>query len=149
MPTTTNPVVTSEQGEVSHAKGNGFKINGREDWCNWSKFTPADAVFLPGVGDTVEVGFDKAGYVRACEVLSKAKPVERVNKATGEVTRSLPNAETYRIPNKLSCFNAALGYWTLYMAHDGAGLKEPLDVKDITNVADEIYAWATFVDDLP
>jgi hypothetical protein len=60
-------------GVVTCANPNGFKVEGRDGWLNFSKY--ADTPLTPPeVGQRVQVGLDKGGFVR--QVVMSSEPIE-------------------------------------------------------------------------
>jgi len=60
---------------VTRTNGNGFQVEDG-DWLNWSKFAHPGEVRMPGVGASVRVELDKAGYIRQLQFLGESTWVD-------------------------------------------------------------------------
>lgn len=57
-------------GRVTSVNPKGIKIDGQDEWLNFSKFAPE--LVPPMKGQTVSVTLDRAGFIRACDVIGDA-----------------------------------------------------------------------------
>jgi len=60
-------------GRVASVNPKGLRLEGHDDWLNFSKF--AVGIVAPERGDTVSVTVDKAGFVRSVTLLDGPLPV--------------------------------------------------------------------------
>jgi hypothetical protein len=107
-------VTATLEGVVSKTNGNGFKVEGREGWLNFSKFaSPVPA--MPSEGAHVLVGLDKGGYVREVETLGSTAAVFCI----GETPTGAPIDKDRRI-TRMACLNTATAILTTQGAVDAA-----------------------------
>jgi hypothetical protein len=77
---TTQTITDTVSGVVSRVAGHGFQLAGRDSWLNLSKYAKP-APLLPRGGMHVEVGLDRAGYVRAVHLLAAPQEDSPANAA--------------------------------------------------------------------
>jgi hypothetical protein len=87
---------TELTGRVVKANERGFKIAGRTEWLNLSKFSSAA---VPEVGQVMRIGLDRSNYVREVAPASETD-------APASTPASVP--VTHGSPDRLSARTAAL-----------------------------------------
>jgi hypothetical protein len=69
----TDSLSSTFTGQVRSANEKGIKLEGHDEWLNFSKF--AVGIVAPERGQTVMVVTDKAGFVRAVQPVDGAAPI--------------------------------------------------------------------------
>ncbi|MDE2106719.1 MAG: hypothetical protein KGL39_56410 [Patescibacteria group bacterium] len=83
---------TREIVTVTRVNGHGFQDTAGT-WLNISKFSKAEDVVMPAVGQTVAVLLDKAGFIRKIEEAPASELVE-LSEPTPAAPHALPDKDT-------------------------------------------------------
>lgn len=121
--TTTNGhgrIVETLEGVVAAVNERGLRLDGAEDWTNFSKW--AENVTPPRRGQRVRLGLDGSGFIRSVEVLGEASPA--------------PAGERDRTITRLAVLKAASNFLGLMsQAH------EEVRSEHVLMLADKWLAW--------
>lgn len=90
-------------GRVVSANPKGVKLDGHDDWFNFSKWSDADHRDAVAVGMTVDLTLDAAGFVRRC-VAAGAPTTGAAHLTPGRPT---PASEKDRTITRLAVLKAA------------------------------------------
>lgn len=120
-------------GIVTRTNGTGFCIDGHEGWLNVSKYAKP-APMIPAKGQAVNVGLDKAGFVRTIEPLPQA-PVTPESQAPASSNE--PQETTEDRKQRL-----IVRQCVLKVAADLATIGQMAeDVPGVLSIAEQLEAW--------
>ena len=118
--TTTGTSTDQLVGIVASVNPKGVRLEGRDDWCNISKW--AQDVMLPERGTRVAVTLDKSGFVRAIESANGALPAGSAGPSKDQTI------------TRLACVKAAAEF---------AASRPELKSADLLALAERMEAWVT------
>jgi len=127
----TDRITTELEGLVTQVNGNGFKVEGRADWLNLSRFADPPPT-LPDKADRVRVGLDKAGFVRVIAVLNATETRQNANLgARAPESIETPDKDTQI--RRMACLNTAVA-----LLSSGG---QAVDAGELLDVAGLLEAW--------
>lgn len=115
-------------GRVRSVNEKGLKLDGHDDWFNYSKY--AVGIVAPERGDAVACTLDKAGFLRAVEVIADLPPA--VAGASDVRTPSAVHGTKDRTITRLAVLKAA--------AEFGAA-RPSLKSGDVLKIAESFERW--------
>ncbi len=124
-------------GIVRATNTHGVKLDGETEWRNYSKFSKAEDLAQPFIGQQVTIGLDKAGFVRTLAPIGTNgyhKPAAQPAEASPAPAESAPVVlDTQRIISRQAMLNTA----TSMLSSGGRAV----DPKEAVALAAKLEQW--------
>lgn len=117
-------------GRVVAVNMRGLKLEGHDEWTNFSKFAPE--IIPPLKGETVTIVVDRSGFIRSCETLDGPAPIRGGSDARIDAQGRSGRSEKDRTITRLAVLRSAV------QLAQGRG---DLSSADVLRVAEVFEAW--------